>query len=251
MTPPYPTIPGVTFKDCPGFPGYCVGDDGTVWSCQVTGHSYPKHVGPWRRLKEGVNRKRYNYLLVAVRDANGKRYTRSVHRLVLEAFVGPKPPGMEGCHFPDPDPANNRLSNLRWDTPRANSVDSLVLGRRQSGVRSSVATLDASKIEAIFRLRSEGCSQKEIALKLGTRKHTVGRVLQGKTYRQETAKTRRLHASRLPKRVIPPTSLDDADVETIRGLRRDGWLNRQIADTFGVNVTTISLINRGLWRPRS
>jgi hypothetical protein len=45
-----------------------------------------------------------------------------VHRLVLEAFVGPCPEGMEACHFDD-DSSNNRLDNLRWDTSLANKVD--------------------------------------------------------------------------------------------------------------------------------
>lgn len=47
---------------------------------------------------------------------------RSVHRLVLEAFVGPCPEGMEGCHWDD-DNDNNHLSNLRWDTHQANEQD--------------------------------------------------------------------------------------------------------------------------------
>lgn len=45
-----------------------------------------------------------------------------VHRLVLEAFVGPCPDGMEACHHDD-DPTNNHLSNLRWDTRGANLKD--------------------------------------------------------------------------------------------------------------------------------
>lgn len=47
---------------------------------------------------------------------------RLIHRLVLEAFVGPCPPGMEACHN-DGDPANNSLGNLRWDTHLANMHD--------------------------------------------------------------------------------------------------------------------------------
>jgi hypothetical protein len=42
--------------------------------------------------------------------------------LVLEAFVGPCPDGLEACHWDD-DPTNNRLSNLRWDTSIANKRD--------------------------------------------------------------------------------------------------------------------------------
>lgn len=48
--------------------------------------------------------------------------TRKVHHLVLEAFVGPRPPGCEGCHN-DGNPANNRVENLRWDTSLSNSND--------------------------------------------------------------------------------------------------------------------------------
>ena len=45
-----------------------------------------------------------------------------IHRLVLEAFVGPCPDGLEGCHWDD-DPANNNLENLRWDTHQENMKD--------------------------------------------------------------------------------------------------------------------------------
>lgn len=45
-----------------------------------------------------------------------------VHRLVLTAFVGPCPEGMEGCHE-DGDPSNNRATNLRWDTHKNNQLD--------------------------------------------------------------------------------------------------------------------------------
>jgi hypothetical protein len=45
-----------------------------------------------------------------------------VHRLVLLAFVGPCPPGQQGCHN-DGHPANNLPGNLRWDTGRSNMLD--------------------------------------------------------------------------------------------------------------------------------
>lgn len=52
----------------------------------------------------------------------GRQRTRLVHRLVLDAFVGPRPEGTEGCHW-DGDPANNRLDNLRWATHLDNEAD--------------------------------------------------------------------------------------------------------------------------------
>jgi hypothetical protein len=61
------------------------------------------------------------YLVVTLyRD--GRPKSVSVHRLVLLAFVGPCPDGLEGLHWDD-DPANNRLSNLRWGTPGDNQRD--------------------------------------------------------------------------------------------------------------------------------
>lgn len=55
------------------------------------------------------------------------------YRLVLEAFVGPCPPGMEALHWDD-DVANNRLSNLRWGTRTDNMRDMSRNGRGNAGL---------------------------------------------------------------------------------------------------------------------
>lgn len=52
------------------------------------------------------------------------RVDRTVHSLVLEAFVGPCPPGMEARHADD-NPLNNNLNNLSWGTRSENSDDSI------------------------------------------------------------------------------------------------------------------------------
>lgn len=48
--------------------------------------------------------------------------------MVLNAFVGPPPPGFEGCHK-DGDRANNALSNLYWGTRSDNQRDRVRHGR--------------------------------------------------------------------------------------------------------------------------
>jgi hypothetical protein len=46
----------------------------------------------------------------------------TIHGAVLEAFVGPRPEGMEACHN-NGNPAANRLENLRWDTHAGTVAD--------------------------------------------------------------------------------------------------------------------------------
>ena len=47
-----------------------------------------------------------------------------VATLVLLAFAGPRPPGMEACHA-NGDASDDRLENLRWDTSSANKFDTV------------------------------------------------------------------------------------------------------------------------------
>ena len=58
--------------------------------------------------------------LTLYRDGHGRRF--QVHCLMLESFVGPRPPGLQGLHWDD-DPTNNDLANLRWGTPGDNRRD--------------------------------------------------------------------------------------------------------------------------------
>lgn len=61
---------------------------------------------------------------------NGEWSNFFVHRLVLAAFVGPCPDGMETRHM-NGDPADNRLENLRYGTPSENNLDRVRHGTHQ------------------------------------------------------------------------------------------------------------------------
>jgi hypothetical protein len=60
------------------------------------------------------------YKYVPIYD-NGKKIMK-VHRLVLLVFVGECPLGKE-CDHIDRNRANNRLENLKWVTPKENSMN--------------------------------------------------------------------------------------------------------------------------------
>jgi hypothetical protein len=80
--------------------------------------------------------KRRNDLRQAIRLGKGGN-ARYVHHLVLEAFVGPRPDGMEACHE-NGNSLDNRLSNLRWDTHAANMADQRRHGTDGGGRRKRV-----------------------------------------------------------------------------------------------------------------
>lgn len=75
------------------------------------------------------------YLRVCLYRA-GAQKDHFVHHLVLEAFVGSRPEGMEGCHSPDRNPANNDATNLRWDTKSENQYDRVRHGTHQAANRT-------------------------------------------------------------------------------------------------------------------
>lgn len=109
----------------PGYPGYEVSDQGRVRSLDREVRSRwgtPKTLKGriLAQVMVGGTDGRY-HACTLFRDGNRKQTT--VHVLVLETFVGPRPAaGMHGCHRDD-DPANNRLKNLYWGTPRQNARD--------------------------------------------------------------------------------------------------------------------------------
>lgn len=74
------------------------------------------------------------YKIVCLSVRGNKSYKR-VHRLVLEAFVGPCPDGMEACHWDD-DPANNGLVNLRWDYRSGNRRDGVRNGKHANAIKT-------------------------------------------------------------------------------------------------------------------
>lgn len=105
----------------PGYEGlYEVSDLGNIRSLDRT---VKRSDGKLRRFKgKAITPTIVNGRARVTLPGNPRRKHR-VHRLVLLAFVGPPPPGTEACHSPDPDPLNNRLENLRWDTSSENMRD--------------------------------------------------------------------------------------------------------------------------------
>ena len=172
-----------------GFPNYRVGDDGSLWSKHHNGWSRkirPKD-GEWKQL--ALNNKDVVGHLIVTLHHQKKIKTSGVHRLVLLAFVGPPPEGMECCHE-DGDPANNCLSNLRWDTHLNNEKDKARHGRNvgnrgniKGEDNGSSKLTDAAVLDIRQRYALGGARQVELAEEYGVAQTKISSALRGETWK--------------------------------------------------------------------
>jgi hypothetical protein len=162
----------VKYKPIPNFPGYCVSNTGEVWSRRISSKGGMRN--EWCRLVSGEAGP--DYPRVCLHSETGAIKV-TVHTLVLLAFVGPRPIGMEVCHN-DGNPKNNELSNLRWDTHKANQQDMSRHGRtgKNKGSRNGNAKLSEEDVLEIHRMLSEGASRKDVAWYYGVCVATIGYI---------------------------------------------------------------------------
>lgn len=136
----------------------------------------------------------------------------AVHRMVLEAFVGPCPPGMEGAHL-NGVRADARLVNLAWVTPVENQSHRWLHGTMLAG--------DASP----SRLHPE-------------------RLARGADHGRSTHPERTARGAR-----VGGAKLTEDDVRAIRQAFDAGESATRIAARFGVGPDNVSLIGKRVtWR---
>jgi len=104
---------------------------------------------------------------------------RQVHRLVLDAFVGPCPDGLEACHL-DGDAGNNRVSNLRWDTSKANTDDMRRHGTLAVGAKMPHSKLSEPLVREILSSVEPGTV---LAKRYGVKPSTIWMVRHRKTWK--------------------------------------------------------------------
>lgn len=159
-----------------GFPGYEVSSLGRVRTWRdFRGNPFGRKTPHILKLRR--NKKRGNYLSIdLIRDR--KYHRKLVHSLVLVAFVGPKPEGME-CRHLDGDSGNAKLSNLAWGTPTQNHADKRCHGTSNAGARNPMAKLTAQDVKSIRELSKSGLSQRLIGNRFGISQAAVSNVISG------------------------------------------------------------------------
>ena len=109
---------------------------------------------------------------------DGRLVTCSVHRLVLEAFIGLCPSGKEAAHF-DGDGCNNRLNNLRWCTHSSNQQDKVRHGTNSGGKKLTVVQVRELRDECS---RVGKSSTRVIGKRYGVSVTTVRSIIRGITW---------------------------------------------------------------------
>lgn len=106
------------------------------------------------------------------------------HRLVLEAFIGPRPPG-HVCNHKDGDPTNNTPANLEWVTQQYNVQHAVDLGLIPPlhGERHGCARFTEADIRVIRDLAATGMSRPEIAKRFNTARQVIRRIVLRKAWK--------------------------------------------------------------------
>lgn len=178
--PELPNINGVLLRHCPGWPGYAVGDNGTVWTAKYIG-GQGRLSDRWRQLTPQAVQ-RGNYLTVKLASSEKTPIRVYVHKLVMEAFVGPRPPRMHTRHL-DGNPHNCRLDNLAYGTPVENGADAVRHGRHY---RENKGKLTIEQVRHIQRRLVAGERQQDIAKVFGVGQMTVSDIKTGRTWSHVT-----------------------------------------------------------------
>lgn len=173
----------VTFLSLSSFPGYRVGSDGSVWSLRRPGNG-PEISDIWRKLKPVANSRGYMAITLC---KDRRRFTKMVHRIVAEAFLGPCPEGQECCHN-NGDSLDNRIENLRYDTHGENIIDRTKHGKTPRGENHKRAKLSESDVLSIRReYAGGGITLKSLALRHRVNLTLIHAIVKRKIWQHVTA----------------------------------------------------------------
>lgn len=104
-----------------------------------------------------------------------------VHCLVLLAFIGPRPSGMEVRHL-DGDPSNNQIWNLAYGTHSENARDTYAHGARRTGEGSHLAKISDAQAKKLLSLKGK-VSSYAAAREFGLSDGYVRRLWRGESRR--------------------------------------------------------------------
>ena len=215
------------WKDVVGFEGiYQVSDHGRVKSlCRmVRSKGGAMRLSRGKILSQGIDSGGY---MNVTPYSKGIGKTAKVHSLVLEAFAGPCPLGMECCHR-NSVRHDNRFANLRWGTRSSNMLDKELVGTAPIGDSNPKAKLSNVSVLEICSRLSTGESQMKIADDFGVSEVTISHIACGRTWVHITG------IEYVRERASVTTDLNFK----IAKLKMEGRSLNQIVDELGISRST-------------
>ena len=171
--------------NCLSYTGYSVTEDGKVFT-------HRKRFGLGKGKGGGVKidysySKQLNlyfgcggYLYASI-SINGKQRSIPLHRLLLDAFVGPCPIKME-CRHLDGDPLNNTLQNLCYGTVQQNANDRAKHGHNRRGENHPRSKLKNLQVIEIRDQYQDGKTIAKIARQFNCSESTIRDIVKGRKW---------------------------------------------------------------------
>ena len=100
-----------------------------------------------------------------------------VHSLVTLAFIGERPKGYSVCHI-NGDNQDNRITNLKYDTPRQNQIDVYRYGKTHGNSKLSVEQV--LEIRALYKTGEY--TTRELARKFSVSQNCTQRIIKRDTF---------------------------------------------------------------------
>jgi hypothetical protein len=133
------------------------------------------------RVLAGYNyEKRTYHRITLYRDYEQRNL--AVHRLVVEAFIGPIPDGKQVNHI-DCNPRNNHLENLEIVTPKENIQHALINGLIRRGETHSNTDLTERDVLLIRLLHSLSVDRHKVAAIFGISAQSVSQIVAGRRWK--------------------------------------------------------------------
>ena len=160
------------WRQIPNFPDYEASTEGQIRSLErtITQSNGSLRTFPSKVLKPGKNTR--GYLIVTLIAPDRSRNTRSVHRLMLETFVGPRPEDLE-CRHLDGNHQNNTLVNLCWGTSGDNMADKIAHGTYVRGEKVGNSVLTEAHVCSIYKKAHAGAQMDALAEEYGVTRQSI------------------------------------------------------------------------------
>lgn len=166
---------GLDAREIPGFPGYAVTSDGTVWG-RRTNSGMRLSFAP---LKPAPDAK--GYLGLTICNGREKRRKVRVHRLVAEVFH-PNPDALPCVRHLDNNKSNNSKENLQWGSYADNEADKRAHGTWDTRFNGKMSHDDRRRAR---QLVADGLTHTEAGKLIGVSHSTITRLVGGKIWKDD------------------------------------------------------------------